>query len=58
MDPLFFSHCTHNLICRTVMAKHMRKVYGTSIIEKKTGTSTYLKIIKNNKIKKEIHTFG
>ena len=59
----FFFHCTHDLACRTVMAKHLRKVYDTSIIEKKIDTSTYLKIKKRKKKKekkrkKEIHTFG
>jgi len=50
----FFFHYTHNLACRTVIAKHMRKVCDTNIIEKKINTSTYLKI---KKIKKERRKF-
>lgn len=49
MDPLFFFHRTHNLVCRTVMAKHMKKECGTNIIEKKIDTPTYLKIQKREK---------
>ena len=40
------------------MAKHMEKVCGTNIIEKKIDTPTYLKIQKKKKRKKEIHKFG
>lgn len=49
MDPLFFFHRTHNLVCRTVMTKHMKKECGTNIIEKKIDTPTYLKIQKREK---------